>query len=737
MTQTFNDVMAALAELERGSGSQEKRAPTAEADEAPNEHRTTDASNDSAPPAAQPHRLPLLRPSVENIPAELRELKRWAPWRAQWNEKRGKWDKIPCTPSGTGLSTNQPERWLPFDAALKAYTARPDHFAGVGLVMTGAEGLVGIDLDGCVSHEGGVADWAQEVVVQAASYTELSPSGHGLRIFLNGATTRDWTNHGRGIEVYAGHAPRFLTVTGEALPQRERVCPAPAGWLDDLAQRYAPPPVEKPAEADMPELVDELALPDLAELGMPAPAAAFLDSGEHRGDRSGELFAAAVALFSAGLEPREVLSVLAHNPHAMEVALDHRRQDHERALHYLWREHVQKAQARATSKVASLDDFDDVSASVPPPTGHAWTRFLELRATPQAPRFVIPWFIQEGVVVIAGAPGVGKTTTLLPLALTAAGLHRAGDPLAPEHWRHICYLTEAPEQVEQMLAAAARCPELGVSFEQIAERVHVAPLHRMAPAEAVKAGGFFAANFTRRVGETVVPPLVVIDTQAAALALENENANSEVSAAVAAFKQRFAGLPVWFVSHTAKTQWENSDAKALTARGGGAWGGDAHQLLFVVEDCGRSYLRRSKTRFEARWPELEITTDVLNVPMLHADGTAAEHPVRWASLAPVGAAQGAADRKDDTLRIALGLVAEQHEAGNPVSTAVGGPKNSGLRLRSLSKTIERMRPGAVHDLLAEAEARGLLTQEQHRTAGGRDGAVWVVTEAGRAWLEAL
>lgn len=735
---TIDSVMAML---DQQSPPPKDDAPAAATAGAPGtQTKRTDGSNDRATPANEPHGV-LLRPRMDGIPEDLRKLKRWAPWRAQWNPKArrglGKWDKIPCTPDGTGLSTDAPERWFSFDVAAKAYTKHPDYFAGVGLVMTGAEGLVGIDLDGCVSDEGKVAAWAEQVVVQAASYTEISPSGHGLRIFVSGETARDWTNHGQGIEVYAGHAARFLTVTGEALPQRDHVRPAPAGMLDELAQRYAPAQVEKPADADMPELVDELALPDLAALGMPAPAAAFLGTGEHRGDRSGELFAAAVALFSAGLEPREVLSVLAHNPHAMEVALDHRRQDPDRALHYLWREHVQKAQGRATSKVASLDDFEDVSASVPPAKPHPWVQFIELRAVPRAPRFVIPWFIQEGVVVIAGAPGVGKTTALLPLALTAAGLHREGDPLAPQHWRHVCYLTEAPEQVEQLLAAAPRCPDLRVTFDQIAQRVHVAALHRLEPAKAVKAGALFAEQFTRRVDGEEIPPLVVIDTQAAALALENENANSEVSAAVAAFKQGFAGLPVWFVSHTAKTQWDGSDPKALTARGGGAWGGDAQQVLFAVEDCGRFYLRRGKTRFEARWPELEIVTEVLSAPMLDADGTTAAHPVRWASLAPVGAAQGAADRKDDTLRIALGLVAEQQEAGNPVSTAKAGPGNSGQRLRSMSKTLERMQSGAVHELLVEAEARGLLGQEQHRTAGRRDCAVWALTEAGRVFLETL
>lgn len=726
---------------ERHRSVQKGDAPPAATGRASEESKTkTDSGKNRTTPPAQPH------PVATQAPDELRSLPGWVVWRHEGGGDGVKPRKVPYYAAGGrrhGVQGRPEDRaqLVTFDAACVAAARRG--MDGVGLCLMAEFGITVLDFDNAVTGQGLRPELLE---LLSDTYVEFSPSGAGVHAIYQG-DLGDRKSHADaerfGVEAFSSKG--FVTFTGNALPHVadlelagpviapvsepvRTLCAARFGRQTGIDDDGPPITCSPPLGLTETQILDALAVldpgmghDDWLRIGM----AIHHETGGERFD----LWDDWSSLAEADYPGREELSKRWESfgkAKGVKVTA--------RSLVKMANEHGAGVSVAA---VATDDDFDDVSASVPPPTAHAWTRFLELRATPQAPRFVIPWFIQEGVVVIAGAPGVGKTTTLLPLALTAAGLHRAGDPLAPEHWRHICYLTEAPEQVEQMLAAAARCPELGVSFEQIAERVHVAPLHRMAPAEAVKAGGFFAANFTRRVGETVVPPLVVIDTQAAALALENENANSEVSAAVAAFKQRFAGLPVWFVSHTAKTQWENSDAKALTARGGGAWGGDAHQLLFVVEDCGRSYLRRSKTRFEARWPELEITTDVLNVPMLHADGTAAEHPVRWASLAPVGAAQGAADRKDDTLRIALGLVAEQHEAGNPVSTAVGGPKNSGLRLRSLSKTIERMRPGAVHDLLAEAEARGLLTQEQHRTAGGRDGAVWVVTEAGRAWLEAL
>lgn len=371
-----------------------------------------------------------LRPFVgANIPPELRQHRRWAPWRAQWNEKRAKWDKIPCQANGYGLSTAKPERWLTYDAAMAALQARPDQFSGLGYCMTGPHGLVGVDLDGCVGPRGGIDPWAAEIVATLASYTEISPSGRGLRIFSTGEVPEDWTNHDIGIEVYAGHEPRFLTVTGDILADRSTVRAAPAGALADLSTRYAREKAKATViSLQLPDLVDELALPDLAELDLPYQARDFLADGTTRGDRSRELFATAVALYAAGLRDDEVLSVLANNAHAMEVALDHRRQDADRALMYLWVEHAQKAKGRGTSKVATVDDFDDVSEP-PAPGAPAAPKKAMRFAFQRAGEFVkgapLTWLIkrvipQAEVGVLYGPPGAGKSFLITDLAVAVA-----------------------------------------------------------------------------------------------------------------------------------------------------------------------------------------------------------------------------------------------------------------------------------------------------------------------------
>lgn len=307
------------------------------------------------------------------IPQALRDLRRWAPWAAEWNAKRNKYDKLPKNARRPeyGVSTASPEKWFTYAEAVAAYTHADGMLHGVGLVLTGIKGLVGIDMDNCVDN-GVIAPWAAEVVKSFASYTEISPSGRGLRIFAHGAMDgADWNNHAVGIEVYGGSSPRYLTVTGRVLGGASlgvnTVSPALLAGLRGTFGHTTAATVARADLPPMPDLLDELATPGLADIELPPAARDFLSDGEHSGDRSRALHSAAVALFSAGLTPQEVLSVLHHSPHAFEVALDHRRQDTERADAFLWEHQCLKAQQKARPRALTAMDFDDLSANMEMP----------------------------------------------------------------------------------------------------------------------------------------------------------------------------------------------------------------------------------------------------------------------------------------------------------------------------------------------------------------------------------
>lgn len=387
----------------------------------------------------------------ELIPSMLKKAARWAPWRAKWSPKRGKWDKIPCYPTAPfyGISTAKPERWTSFDAALVGLAGEPDRFAGLGYCMTGAHGIVGIDLDGCIDA-GVVAPWAREIVDTLGTYAERSPSGLGLRMFVRGEILNDWTNHDIGIEVYAGHEPRFLTVTGDHVAGTPlQIAQERPGVLAQLAQRYArerSDPAASLITLEMPDLVDELLLPDLDTLGLPYGAFDFLTDGTARGDRSRELFAAAVALHQAGLEAAMVFSVLAQNPHALEVALDHRRQDHDRALRYLWVEHAQKAKGRGTSKVATIDDFEVVgpASAAPAAKAAARPRFAFDQAAAFSLRKPVEYLIKDvlpraDVGAVFGESGAGKSFLALDLCMAVArGAEWRGRRVAAGTVAYVC-----------------------------------------------------------------------------------------------------------------------------------------------------------------------------------------------------------------------------------------------------------------------------------------------------------
>jgi RecA-family ATPase len=236
---------------------------------------------------------------------------------------------------------------------------------------------------------------------------------------------------------------------------------------------------------------------------------------------------------------------------------------------------------------------------------HPLAAFVEYDDEPRPPRYVIPGFIGDGLVIIAGHHGVGKTETILPLALVAAGVHAAEDPLTPHHWRHVVYLSEDTGQAQRILAGVVRYAGYGFDLKAVRERLHLVQAVRLDAQVVAEVGATYKERFTRMVDGVEVLPLVVLDTKSAILALDDENSNSESSRAMAALKQGFAGLPTWVIGHVAKAQ--GTGARNVSMRGGSAFEADANQVLYLVQDeDGGRYLIRGKTRFAAKWDELEI-----------------------------------------------------------------------------------------------------------------------------------
>lgn len=146
----------------------------------------------------------------------MRDNPAWVVWKLEPSPKDpSKLTKVPYSAhDGSNASSTDPQTWATFKQAL-LYHLDNDWTDGVGMVVCDADDFVGIDLDHCRDPETGeIEPWAQKVVDTVNSYTEITPSSAGLRIFARGSLPPSGRKRG-DFEIYENG--RYLTVTGQHL----------------------------------------------------------------------------------------------------------------------------------------------------------------------------------------------------------------------------------------------------------------------------------------------------------------------------------------------------------------------------------------------------------------------------------------------------------------------------------------------------------------------------------------
>jgi len=148
------------------------------------------------------------------IPDELKAYPQWIVWRYVPKKGQSKPAKIPVDPStGTNLKGfTQGNGWMSFEDAVNARHSMPG-ISGIGFVLSSDDPFVGIDIDNCIEDDGfRLQGWANKHVGDFTSYTEISPSGKGLRIITKGILPDGHRKNAAGREIYS--EKRFLTITG-------------------------------------------------------------------------------------------------------------------------------------------------------------------------------------------------------------------------------------------------------------------------------------------------------------------------------------------------------------------------------------------------------------------------------------------------------------------------------------------------------------------------------------------
>jgi hypothetical protein len=135
-------------------------------------------------------------------------------------------------------SSTNADTWCHYDEAVAALRAHPERYAGVGRVITREDDYVGVDLDDVRDPKTReIAPSAMAILESLDSYSEVSPSGTGVKVWIRARLDRSYVKS--GFEVY--QRGRYFTTTGQFLPQFSLTIQDRPHEVEALVEREFPP----------------------------------------------------------------------------------------------------------------------------------------------------------------------------------------------------------------------------------------------------------------------------------------------------------------------------------------------------------------------------------------------------------------------------------------------------------------------------------------------------------------
>jgi hypothetical protein len=177
--------------------------------------------------------LPVL---PDSIPQALRDRDHWVLWRAEQRNPGKKPDKVPyqiASPRAHASSTN-PRTWGCFADAVDAQACPALAADGIAYVLAQEDGITVLDLDRVYVDEQLDPRAAKLLARCGRSFTERSPSGTGLHIWVRGVVPVALV--GLQIEVYS--TARVMAMTGHRWPGTAETLLDAQPYLDDLVALF-------------------------------------------------------------------------------------------------------------------------------------------------------------------------------------------------------------------------------------------------------------------------------------------------------------------------------------------------------------------------------------------------------------------------------------------------------------------------------------------------------------------
>lgn len=536
-------------------------------------------------------------------------------------------------------SVRKPEQWSSYAAVQQV--ARNAN-GGVGFVFSGGvevEGgrLIALDLDACYSN-GEPAKWARELIEAfGRPYTEISPSGRGLRSFLivreppaalpvirvPAPSVEGAEDKAPQIQTFGLGSAGYVTVTGDRLlwtrPEPTRV--ESMGWLLDRYQLQvteaskSTPPRGHGAKPTFDELRTAVAALGHERL----IRGDWQDYGaEFESASDGWFKLVSVALSAGRGHVEEVADWLLEDTAWGRGDVDSRDPDKYRRRDWVLTDLIRVHSKRATAGSSSFDDgFDADSWRPPAPKAGGW--FLTLEEYARNSRG-LTWLFKgllpaQGLAQLYGDPSSGKTTVAVDIAAhVALGRDWCGFACRRPGW--VLYI------------AGEGGPGLNARFEAARRKLDPDLQQRFRVVRSDRAGAFTdpanrkqwevearaAMARLAESGEHVA--LVVIDTQARNFGPANENSSEDMSRFVAEIDElgKAVGALVMVVHHT---------GHAAKDRGRGS------SAMFAALDAAFEVTRpepsvvRVSTRKAKDWrepPTVGQTLQQVELPELDADG---------------------------------------------------------------------------------------------------------------------
>ena len=278
-------------------------------------------------------------------------------------------------------------------------------------------------------------------------------------------------------------------------------------------------------------------------------------------------------------------------------------------------------------------------------------------AKPKATNWVIDGFLRDQIVAIAGAPGTGKSSIIIPMAMGVAHFAPDGHELRSTIRRKVVYFTEDPSQVEEIIFATCKWGGISASPDEIREWFSVIECRRVDPVYIGKLIEWKTAEKSVQMrtpsGELIeAAPLIVVDTAPSMFKLKNESDNSEVSDAIGHIKAACSGpkTPLWLIAHTPKTQRDSASGGQV--RGASAWAGDVQATATIFKDTasGERLMRLDKRRYEQDFDQIKFESRLQSLIVDHPLGHTETKTYRLGFCRKFDSRQQATQRGVDTER---------------------------------------------------------------------------------------